>query len=70
MENVPEIRNFGIISGTFFSVNRKFLGRCSGITERYRIVFRKIPVYGIVFRKVPVYRTIVPEFSRKASGKR
>ena len=39
----------------FLSVNRKFPGRCSGITERYRIVFRKIPIYG----------TIVPEFSGK-----
>jgi len=39
----------------FFSVNRKFPGRCSGITERYGKEFRKIPVYG----------TIVPEFSGK-----
>ena len=39
----------------FLSVNLQFPGRCSGITERYRIVFQKIPVYG----------TIVSEFSRK-----
>ena len=57
MEKVPEIRNSGIperFPERFFSV------RCSGITERYGIVFRKIPVYG----------TIVPEFSGKGSGKR
>ena len=40
-------RKSGIPEG-FFSVNRKFPGRCSGITERYRIVFRKIPVYGTI----------------------
>ena len=39
----------------FFPVNRKFLKPCSAITERYVILFRKIPVYG----------TIVPEFSGK-----
>ena len=40
-------------SKRFFYVNRKFPERCSGITERYGIVFRKIPDYG----------TIVPGFS-------
>ena len=55
MEKVPEIQNSGKISGTIFSVNQKFPGLCSGITERYVIVFLKIPVYG----------TIVPEFSGK-----
>ena len=39
----------------FFYVNRKFPGRCSGITE----------FYGIVFWKIQVYGTIVPEFSGK-----
>ena len=55
MGKVSEIQNSGTISGTIFSVNQKFLGRWSGIRERYGIVFLKIPVYG----------TIVPEFSRK-----
>jgi len=55
MEKVPEIRNSGTISGTIFVHKPEISGRCSGITERYRIVFRKIPVYG----------TIVSEFSGK-----
>ena len=46
MEKVPE---------RFFPLNRKFPGRCSGITERY----------GIEFRKIPVSETLVPEFSGK-----
>ena len=48
------VKGSGILND-FFYVNRKFPERCSGITERYGIVFRKIPDYG----------TIVPEFSGK-----
>ena len=36
----------------FFSVNRKFPGRCSGITKLYGIVFRKIPVYGTIVEDI------------------
>ena len=37
----------------FLSVNWKFPGRCSGITEHYRIVFLKIPVYGTIIQRFP-----------------
>ena len=37
MEKVPENRNSGTISGTIFSVKRKFPESCPGITDRYGI---------------------------------
>ena len=65
MEKVPEFRND--FRNDFFSVNRKFPERCSGIPDRYGIPERS----GIsgTLRNVPeisgMFWNIVPEIFRK-----